>query len=422
VTTLPELPSPSVAQLRAWLVSAVAAALEVEEAAVDTRRTFHEYGVTSAQAVSLSGELEEWLGRELSPALLYEHPTIDSLATALATSPADRGPDQPAPTPQPVPVAGPADRRADVRDPGIAVVGMACRFPGDADDPQRFWLNLLSGHHAARKVPADRWSLEGFHDPDPAAGGRSYTDRAGFVSDLAGFDAGFFGISPGEARRMDPQHRLLLEVVWAALEDAGVAPDTIRGSRTGVFVGLMGSQEWGTLQTEREGDSCLDDPFFGYGLAPSVAAGRVSYVLDARGPSMCVDTACSSSLLAVHLAARSLRAGECDLAVVAGVSALVHPAAMVQACRAHMLAADGRCKTFDAAADGFLIGEGCGVVVLQRSTDATRDRRRLHALLRGSAVTQDGRSNGMTAPSRSAQVAVIKAAHADGGVDATRVG
>ena len=418
MTPSPEVPSPSEAELRAWLVKAVAAALDVVGTTLDTGRPFQEYGVTSAQAVSLSGELEEWLGRDLSPALLYEHPTIDSLSAALAGTPGGGG--QLAGS-DPVPVRGLAGRTADGPDCAVAVVGLSCRFPGEAEDPGRFWGNLLAGRHAGRQVPPDRWSLDGFHSTDRSVGGTSYTDRAGFVSDLAGFDAGFFGIAPGEARRMDPQHRLLLEVVWAALEDAGIAPDAIRGSRTGVFVGLMGSQEWGTLQTEREGGSCLDDPFFGYGLAPSVAAGRVSYVLDARGPSLSVDTACSSSLLAVHLAARSLREGECDLAVVAGVSALVHPAAMVQACRAHMLAADGRCKTFDAEADGFLIGEGCGAVVLQRVADAGSDRQRVRAYLRGSAVGQDGRSNGMTAPSRSAQVAVISAAHADAGVDPTEV-
>ncbi len=417
MNAVPEPGAPSVDHVRAWLRSAVAAAAEVEEAAVDPGRPFHEYGVTSAQAVSLSGELEELLDRSLPPTLLYEHPTIDALATALVAEPGSDGP---------LRVDAATDHlrasAAQSQKSGIAVVGVACRFPGDADDPERFWANLLSGHDAARQVPADRWSLEGFLDPDPAAPGRSYTDRGGFLGDLAGFDAQFFGIPPAEAGRMEPQHRLLLEVVWAALEDAGVAAERVRGSRTGVFVGQMTSQEWSTLQTEREGDSCLDDPFFGFGLAPSVAAGRLSYVLDARGPSMCVDTACSSSLLALHLAARSLREGECDLAVVAGVSALVHPAAMVQACRAHMLAADGRCKTFDADADGFLIGEGCGAVVLQRVADADLDARRIRALVRGSAVTQDGRSNGMTAPNRSAQVAVIRAAHADARIDASDVG
>ncbi|MFD7660668.1 type I polyketide synthase, partial [Actinosynnema sp. NPDC059797] len=243
----------------------------------------------------------------------------------------------------------------------------------------------------------------------------------GFLTDLAGFDAAFFGLSPNEALRMDPRQRLALEVAWAALEHAGLAADGLRGGRTGVFLGMMSDGQYAATQTEADPGS-PDDPHFGTGIAPSVLAGRLSYLLDLRGPSLTVDTACSSSLVAVHLAAESLRRGECDVAVAGGVSAVVHPTAVRQALRMNMLAADGRCKAFDADADGFLIGEGCGVVVLQRLGDARRRRGRVLAVLRGSAVNQDGRSNGLTAPNGTAQVAVIRAALDRAGVEPARVG
>ena len=362
----------------------------------------------------MSGELEEWLGCALAPTLLFEHPTIDALSTALAEPPRKAAP-KPAPKPAPSPAA-------PVAGDSICVVGISCRFPGGSDTPDRFWENLLAGFDGGKDVPADRWDASCWYDPDRTAPGTSYTTRGGFVDDLAGFDAGLFGIAPGEALRMDPQQRLLLELAWSALEDAGIAPDRVRGSRTGVFVGMMTSPEYGWLQTDRDGAACIDDPYFGIGTAPSVAAGRLSYALDLRGPSLCVDTACSSSLLGVHLAAESLRRGESDLALAGGVSALVHPVGMVQACRTHQLAADGRCKTFDDRADGFLMAEGCGFVVLERRSDAAARGHRVLAVIRGSAVNQDGRSNGLTAPSLSAQVAVIRAALAAAGAQPADVG
>lgn len=392
--------------VRDRLVRALAGACDVHPDEVDTRASFHDHGVSSSEAISLCGELEEWLGRPVSPALLYEHPTIDALAAALTGGP-------------PVTVDG---RVLGSPRQAVCIVGLGCRFPGGADTSEAFWSNLVTAADAAGDVPADRWDAASWSDPDRTARAKSYTTRGGFLADIAGFDAEFFGISPAEAKRMDPQQRLLLEVTWAALEDAGVAPDRLRGSRTGVFVGMMGSQEYGRLQTDRESDGCLDDPYFGYGTAPSVAAGRLSYVLDLRGPSLCVDTACSSSLLGVHLAAESLRRGECDLALAGGVSALLHPAGMVQACRAHMLAPDGRCKAFDSAADGFLMAEGCGMVVLERLDDALTRGHRVLAVLRGSAVSQDGRSNGMTAPNGAAQVQVVRDALSAATVSPHQVG
>jgi len=391
--------------VRTWLIKSVAVAVGMAPEEIDPTLPFSDFGLTSSQAISMSGELEEWLDRDLSPTLLYTYPTIDSLATALADGATAAVTSGGAPTL----TADPAG------DDLVAVVGIGCRFPGGADTPARFWDNLLAGTDAARDVPTDRWDADDYYDPDPGASGTAYTRRGAFLGDVAGFDAHFFGIPPAEALRMDPQQRLLLEVTWTALEDAGLAPDGLRGSRTGVFVGMMASQEYGRLQTDRDGSTCLDDPYFGYGLAPSVAAGRLSYVLDLRGPSLCVDTACSSSLLSVHLAAASLRRGECELAVAGGVSAVLHPAAIVQACRSRMLAPDGRCKSFDAAADGYVMGEGCGVVILERLRDAATNGHRILAVVRGSAVGQDGRSNGMTAPSLPAQVQVIRDALAAAG-------
>jgi phthiocerol/phenolphthiocerol synthesis type-I polyketide synthase E len=392
--------------VRRRLVAVIADYCGTAPGDIDTGRSFHDLGLSSSQLTSVCGEFEEWLGKPVPAAMLYEYPTVDALAAALAGA---------APRATASRVQGPD------REP-VCVVGLGCRFPGGADNPDLFWRNLLAGADAATDVPADRWDAASYFDPDPTAPMKSYTTRGGFLADLAGFDAGFFGIPPAEAVRMDPQQRLLLEVTWAALEDAGIAPDLLRGSRTGVFVGMMASQEYGRLQTDREADACFDDPYFGYGTAPSVAAGRLSYLLDLRGPSMCLDTACSSSLLGVHLAVESLSRGECDLAVAGGVSALLHPAAVVQACRAHMLAADGRCKTFDAAADGFLMAEGCGMVVLERLADAVAKGHRVLAVVRGSATGQDGRSNGMTAPNLAAQVQVIRDALTNAAVKPHQVG
>ena len=396
----------TVEALRRWLCDTLAATVGVDVTAIDPTVSFHDVGITSSEAVSLSGELEELLGRELPATLLYEHPTIERLAAALSAEGASEPSRAPGDDGEPRPPA----------EDAVCVVGLSCRFPGGADTPDRFWRNLLDGVDAATDVPTDRWDAGAYHDPDPTASLSSYTTRGGFLHDVAGFDADFFGISPAEALRMDPQHRLLLESSWSALEDAGCSPDRLRGSATGIFVGMLTNQEYGRLQAERDGAICLDDPHFGFGLAPSVAAGRISYALDLRGPSLTVDTACSSSLLAVHLAVGSLRRGECDLAVAAGASALTHPATMVQACRSRMLAPDGRTKAFDAAADGYLIGEGCGVVVLERLADARAHGHRVLAVVRGSGVNQDGQSNGLTAPNLAAQVAVIRQALADAGL------
>ncbi|WP_051328762.1 type I polyketide synthase [Geminicoccus roseus] len=294
------------------------------------------------------------------------------------------------------------------RNTPVAVTGMACRLPG-ADDIDAFWQNLLAGRDAVRPVPADRWDGDAWHDPDPDAKGRIGFREAAFLDDVDGFDADLFGISPAEAASMDPQQRLLLEVAWHALEDAGEAPDRLQRRPVGVFLGLNSTDHLLSALSDPD----MVDPHMLSGAVASVAAGRLAFVLGLTGPALVVETACSSSLVAAHLAVESLRRGECDLAVVGGVHLLLEPHVPVALSRARMLAPDGRCKPFSVDADGFGQGEGCGVVVLKRLADAQAGGDRVRAVIRGSALNQDGRSAGLTAPSGRAQEAVIRAALAN---------
>ena len=310
----------------------------------------------------------------------------------------------------PAPVRRPL--RPDAAEP-IAIVGLSCRFPG-GEGPDAFWQLLQSGGDAVRDIPGERWDVEAHYDPDPEAAGKMYVRRAGLLEGLDRFDPAFFSISPREAISLDPQQRLLLEVSWEALEGAGLAPEKLAGGRTGVFVGISGS-DYANLLVRRGGENI--DAYLGTGTSPAVAAGRLSYVLGLQGPCVATDTACSSSLVAISQACDSLRLGRCDLALAGGVNAIVTPEPMIAECKARMLAPNGRCKTFDAAADGFARGEGCGVVVLKRLGDAERDGDRILALIRGSAINQDGRSGGLTVPNGPAQQAVIAEALQAGGVE-----
>ncbi|MCA9969272.1 MAG: type I polyketide synthase [Anaerolineales bacterium] len=299
------------------------------------------------------------------------------------------------------------------REP-VAIIGMAHRFPGGANDPASFWQLLRDGVDAITRIPSERWDADLYYDPDPNAAGRAYTRDGGFLDAVDQFDAAFFGISPREALEMDPQQRLLLELAWEALERAGLPPDSLHGTATGVFVGIS-SVDFGRLRALQS--SVLEvNAYMGTGNANSVAAGRLAYVLGLQGPNMAVDTACSSSLLAVHLACRSLRAGECRQALAGGVNLILTPESHIILSQARMLSPDGRCKTFDATADGYVRGEGAGLVVLKRLSDALADGDPVLAVIRGTATNQDGRSNGLTAPSGQAQEAVIRAALADAGV------
>ena len=295
----------------------------------------------------------------------------------------------------------------------IAVVGFACRFPG-ANDIESFWELLREGRDAIGEVPENRWDIDAYFDPDPDRPGHMAVRAGGFLADVAGFDAGFFGIAPREVLSMDPQQRLLLEVAWEALEHAGIAADRLSGSPTGVFVGICSNDHFQRV-LHRGGE--LIDAYVASGHALSVAAGRISFCLGLQGPALSIDTACSSSLAALHVACRSLRNGETRMALCGGVNVMCSPETTVALSRGHMLAPDGRCKTFDARADGFSRGEGCGVLVLKRLNDAVADGDRILAVLRGTAVNQDGRSSGLTVPNGPAQEAVIRAALADGRVD-----
>ncbi|MBX9642151.1 MAG: SDR family NAD(P)-dependent oxidoreductase [Mycobacteriaceae bacterium] len=285
----------------------------------------------------------------------------------------------------------------------IAVVGIGCRFPGGVVGPESFWDLLVEGRNAISPVPADRWDAEAFYDPDPLTPGHMTTKWGGFVPDIAGFDAEFFGITPREAAAMDPQQRMLLEVAWEALENAGIPTDSLSGTRAGVMMGVYFNEYQSMLAANPD----TVDAYTGTGNAHSITVGRISYLLGLRGPAVAVDTACSSSLVAVHLACQSLRMRETDVALAGGVSVTLRPETQIAISAWGLLSPQGRCASFDAAADGFVRGEGAGVVVLKRLTDAVRDGDRVLAVVRGSAVNQDGRSNGVTAPNTAAQCDVI---------------
>ena len=380
-------------EIQIWLASQLAERLSLPEDEVDLRAPFDTFGLSSREAVFLSGDMEEWLGQRLSPTLLYEYPTIESLAAFLAENPQSAA----APTN--------ADSPGTPLGEPIAIVGMACRFPG-ADSPEAFWQLLREGRDAIGEVPPDRWDVDALYDPNPDAPGKINTRYGGFLEKIDQFDAGFFGISPREAARMDPQQRLLLEAAFEALEDAGQTPERLAGSATGVFVGIS-SNDYARVFG---GDLEQIDGYAGSGNALCIAANRISYTFDLRGPSVAVDTACSSSLVAVHLACRSLWNEETECALAGGVNVILSPQVTVNFTKAGAMAPDGRCKVFDAKADGYVRSEGVGMVVLKRLSKAREDGDEICAVVRGTAVNQDGRTNGIMAPSGLAQQAVVREA------------
>jgi acyl transferase domain-containing protein/NAD(P)-dependent dehydrogenase (short-subunit alcohol dehydrogenase family)/acyl carrier protein len=402
-------------------------------ATVRTDIGFFDLGLDSVMAIDLARELSRYFGTTVQVMEIFDHPTVDQLGTLLldrlTAGPSDVSspalPTEPGFPPRSTharteQVGSPADgsaAEADVAEP-IAIVGMAGRFPG-ADSVEELWDLLCEGRDAVTAVPPDRWATAALHDTELVRTGDIATDQGGFLSDIDGFDAAFFGIPAREAENLDPQHRLLLQAAWHALEDARTDPHLLRGSSTGVVVGVSNSDYARLL--ERGGPNGVD-AYFGTGTALNAAAGRIAYLLDLRGPALAVDTACSSALTAVHLAMRSLRSGEADRMIVGGVNVIADRTCTVATSRAHMLSPDGRCKTFSAGADGFVRAEGCGVVVLKRHSDARRDGDRVLALLRGSAVNQDGASSGLTVPSGTAQESVIAAALADAGISGADIG
>lgn len=303
----------------------------------------------------------------------------------------------------------------------IAIVGMSCRLPGGANTPEALWKLLLRQKDAIAPVPKDRWPLEAFYHPDPSAPGKVIAQSGGFIPYLYDFDAPFFRISPREALTLDPQQRLALELGWEALENAAIAPETISaesGQSVGVFLGISSIDHWQKVLAQPP--EALD-AYLATGNTHSVAAGRLSYLLGVTGPSMAVDTACSSALVAVHLACQSLRNQECTIALAGGVNRIITPAASISFSKARMLSADGRCRTFDQAASGFGRAEGGGMVALKRLSDAREAGDRIHAVILGSAVNHNGRTNGLTAPSRTAQQAVIRQAIAASRIEADDV-
>jgi acyl transferase domain-containing protein/acyl carrier protein len=385
--------------IQAWLVSKLSERLGIESHEIDVREPFSSYGLGSTEAVSLSGELAEWLGRRLSPALAYEYPTIETLARHLAGSP------------EASESTTWSDQNREAKTEPIALVGIGFRFPG-AHSPEAFWQLLRDGVDAITEVPAERFNLHAFYDPDPAIPGKMNTRWGGFLDQVDQFDPHFFGISPREAARMDPQQRLLLEVTLEALEDAGQAPERLTGTQTGVFIGIS-TNDYSRIQLN---DLNRIDAYAGTGNALSIAANRISYLFDFRGPSIAIDTACSSSLVAVHLACSSLWNGESTLALAGGVNLILSPAITINFTKAGAMAPDGRCKAFDARANGYVRSEGAGLVVLKPLSRALADGDPIYAVIRGSAVNQDGRSNGLMAPNPLAQEAVLREAYRRAGV------
>lgn len=360
-------------------------------------------GMSSRDAVVLAGELSRATGLDLPATLLWEASTGDALVARVCGAVVDIAP---AAVAAPPPTA-PAPESGEP----IAVVGVGCRLPGGVHGPDAYWRLLCEGVDAIRRVPEDRWRD---FTPYPPADALPY---GGYLDDIAGFDADFFRVTPREAAVMDPQQRILLEVVQETLDHAAVPAASLAGTSTGVFVGVSAS-EYGQLTGA---DPEAVDPWAPAGGALSVAAGRLAYVLDTRGPSMAVDTACSSSLVAVHHACVSLRTGESDRAIAAGVNLLLSPTVTVAFRRAGALAPDGRCKPFSAAADGIGRGEGCAAVLLKRLSDAERDGDRVLAVIRATAVNSDGRSNGLLAPNPAAQQALLKTAYVRAGLSPAHI-
>ena len=368
---------------------------------IDIRQGFAQMGLNSLGAVELAARASQQFGIELEETAAFNFPTVEKLAAEIERrlEPGRRE-------------GGSKPRRAPefVTEP-VAIIGMGMRYPGGIDTPEAFWRLLCDGRDAVGRVPEGRWPEE----PSP----RPRIEAGGFLGDVSGFDAAFFGISPREAETMDPQQRLLLEMTWEALEEGGIDPDRLRGTRTGVFAGISSNDYASRLSME---DRIAIHGYMGTGNAQSIAAGRVAFLFGWCGPALAVDTACSSSLAAVHLACQSLRLGECDTAIAGGVNLMLSAETTIYLESAHALSPSGRCRSFDAEADGYVRAEGCGLVVLRRLSDAVAQGDRIWAVIRGSAMNHDGRSSGLTVPNGAAQESVLKAALDAAGAAAGEVG
>ncbi|MEO0013581.1 MAG: hypothetical protein RLZZ535_1970, partial [Cyanobacteriota bacterium] len=377
-------------QIQNWLRKNLAQRLGISSSEIDIHEPFASSGLNSVAAVGLSADLEDWLEIKLSPTIIYDYPNIVELAAYLADDQSGQN----------THLTAVAPHKMSQNESDLAIIGIGCRFPG-ANNPEEFWQLLRDGKDAISNS-GDRWAGSGW---------------GGFIDNVDRFDPQFFGITPREAQSIDPQQRLLLEVSWSALENAAIANSELAGSNTGVFIGIS-SSDYSQLRFHYGVDV---DAYLGTGNAHSIAANRLSYLFDLKGPSLAVDTACSSSLVALHLASQSLNRGECDQAIAGGVNLMLSPELSQTFAMAGMMAENGRCKTFDAEADGYVRGEGCGVVILKRLADAQRDGDRILAVVKGSAINQDGRSNGLTAPNGLSQQAVMRQALADANLSPAEV-
>ncbi len=388
-----------------YLRDAVAEVTRVDASEIREDAGFFDLGMDSLMAVELRRRIEQGVGKEIPVTLVMDHPRLSDAADYLLG-------DEVLGLGAQVSARAEASVTTTRTDEPIAIVAVSCRFPG-APDPEAFWEVLSGGVDAIREVPEERFDIDEFYDPDPEAAGKTYTRFGGFLEGIDGFDPEFFGISPREAVWIEPQQRLMLETAWEGLERAGYAPATLRGSRTGIFVGV-GANEYAHLLSAESIDKI--EPYFITGNALNAVSGRVAFALGLEGPAVALDTACSSALVAVHQACQALHSGDCDLALAGGVNVLLSPVTVIAASRARMLSPVGRCKTFDASADGYVRSEGCGILVLKRLSDAVRDGDRVCAVIPGSAVNQDGASSGLTVPNGGAQQRLIGAALARAGL------
>lgn len=415
---LSQLVSPSYSQqldlVTSKLCEQVAITLQTAVSDISKKDSFQHLGFDSIRAAELQSRLKQLTGLTLSITLLWNHPTIGELAEVLLEK-MQLEPQQSAKTDQNA--DQPNNSNAYQANEPIAVIGMACRLPGGANSPEAFWELLQNGQHGIVDIPKSRWDSELHCHSNPEVAGKSYSRWGAFIDNVTDFDPAFFNISPREAEHMDPRQRLLLETAWEALEEAGIAANTVAGSQSGVFIGHMAGDYHSLMADNPE----VIDSYVSTGVLDSLLANRLSYALDLQGPSLSVDTACSSALTALYLACQSLRNQESELSLAGGINLMLTPEMHVMGAKAGILSPTGRCSTFSSDANGFVRGEGCGMLVLKRLSDAVRDEDPILAVIRGVAVNQDGRTNGIAAPNGYSQQRVIRQALKNAGVSASEV-